>query len=284
MVRRGILPLALVLLAWFVLANRPRVVFEAPSTFGDIRVVERSDGIRELYQGESRGRQTALDPERPRHLELPYTRTAMIGPALVPPDGRTLFVGLGGGAMPTWVRAVLPEMRIDVVEIDPLVVEVARDWFGFRTDSLMRVHVGDGRAYIEAADSASWDLIVLDAFSGGDIPRALATQEFLEAVRARLTDDGVVVSNLHTPVPEYPSMVATYGAVFPNVQRLDVPYRTQVILIASASRSLAPSDLLDAAQAFDAVPGRDLDLENSVVRGRISGVPRSAPPLRDTPP
>jgi spermidine synthase len=55
-------------------------------------------------------------PGRPTHLELAYTQVAMIGPALTPRNGRILFVGLGGGAMPMYTRAIMP-----VVDTKPIV-------------------------------------------------------------------------------------------------------------------------------------------------------------------
>lgn len=218
-----------------VTASRPRVVFEGDSPAGRIRVVERPDGLRELYIGASRGRQTALYVERPGHLELPYTRVATAGLAWLPEDGRVLFVGLGGGAMPTYTRALFPRVGIDAVELEPRVVEVAREWFGFRDDSLMRAHVADGRTFIEEAEPASWDVIILDAFSDGDVPMPLATEEFLQATRRALKPGGVVASNLHTGSPRYESMVATYQGVFPQVGLIQVPGRGQRILLAGGA-------------------------------------------------
>ncbi|MEX0980400.1 MAG: fused MFS/spermidine synthase, partial [Gemmatimonadota bacterium] len=170
-------------LVFLFLAGRTTVVFESDSDFGTVRVTERSDGLRTLYIGGGRARQSAIYPGRPMHLELGYTRVGMVGLALVPPDGRILFVGLGGGAMPMYARQVLPKARIDVVEINPVVVDVAERYFGFEPDERMTVHTDDGRAFIEGAPPGSWDLVVLDAFSDSEIPLSLATRQFLEAVR-----------------------------------------------------------------------------------------------------
>jgi hypothetical protein len=40
------------------------------------------DGLRTLITGEGRARQSAIFPDRPTHLELPYTQVGMVGPAL----------------------------------------------------------------------------------------------------------------------------------------------------------------------------------------------------------
>jgi spermidine synthase len=192
----------------------------------------------------------------------------MIGPALAPPDGRVLFVGLGGGAMPTYTRRVLPAARIDVVEIDPLIVDVAASHFGFLADAQMRVYADDGRAFIEQAQPGSWDVIVLDAFSDDEVPFALTTVQFLEAVRTGLTDDGVVVSNLWTASGAYASMVATYAAVFDNVVLLRVSGRPQVVLVAApAGRSLDRSALVTAARSLMDRTALGFDLSALVAEG-----------------
>jgi len=255
------------LLVLAVFANRTRVLVQEESPAGRLRVVERADGIRELYLGSSLGRQTALDPDRPRHLELPYTRVAMVGLGLVPRDARILFVGLGGGAMPTFVRHVLPEARIDAVELEPRVVEVAREWFGFRTDSLLAVHVADGRVFIEAADPGRWDMISLDAFSDGDIPPSLRTVEFVEAVRRALAVGGVVVSNVHTASPVYDEMIATWQAVFPEVRLVDVRGRRQKALVAGEAGSLSRDRMLDRVRVLQGERSVGFDLVEIVERG-----------------
>ena len=265
-------------------ASQPgdRLVFDGESSFGRVRVVERADGLRSLYTGEGRARQSAVYPGRPMHLELAYTRVAMVGLALVPADGRILFVGLGGGAMPMYARAVLPRARIDAVEIDPLVVEVARRHFGFRTDSRMAVHVGDGRAFIEGAPPASYDLVVLDAFSDDDIPFALTTWQFLEAVRARLAPDGVVVSNLWSSGREYEPMLATYDSVFGGVHLVRVGRRSQRILVAGRGpRRLSRSTLVRATRELAARVELGFDLPGLVADGYERPPERRAPVLAD---
>src|SRR5690606_30501568 len=242
---------ALFALAFFVLfGQRQRVLFDSTGDFGRVRVTENAAGLRTLYTGEGRARQSVIRPGDPLQLELPYTRVATIGLALIPPDARILYVGLGGGAMPMHAHHVLPRASIDVVEIDPLIVDLAQSYFGFRPDSLLRVHTADGRAFIESAAPESWDLIVLDAFSDDAIPHALATREFLEAVRARLEPSGIVLSNLWTATDAYSSMLATYRSVFTDVHLLHVPDRRQAILItARAPRTITRDTLLVAARA-----------------------------------
>lgn len=55
-----------------------------------------------------------------------------------------LLVGLGGGGLPQFLRDFVPSVTVEVVELDPVVLEVAKEWFGFRPDDRLTVTLGDG--------------------------------------------------------------------------------------------------------------------------------------------
>jgi spermidine synthase len=134
---------------------------------------------------------------------------------------RILYVGLGGGSAPKRTWRDFPGVRIDVVELDPEVVDIAYKYFELPRDPRIRVEVEDGRRYISSHDGP-WDVIVIDAFYSDSIPFHLATREFLELARSRLSPGGLVVTNIIGAVrgPDsrlFRSMLRTYRAVFPTV-------------------------------------------------------------------
>lgn len=55
-----------------------------------------------------------------------------------------LLVGLGGGGLPQFLRDFMLNVTIEVVELDPVVLEVAKQWFGFQPDDRLTVTLGDG--------------------------------------------------------------------------------------------------------------------------------------------
>lgn len=59
-----------------------------------------------------------------------------------------LVVGLGGGSLPLFVHDYFSQARVAVVEIDPSMLEVATQWFGFCQGDRMQVHVCDGLDYV----------------------------------------------------------------------------------------------------------------------------------------
>ncbi|MCP3137944.1 spermidine synthase [Pyxidicoccus xibeiensis] len=238
-------------------------------------VTEDPEGLRTLRFEQGGARQSVVWPGEPLRLEIPYTRMSMAGLAFVPEPERILVVGLGGGAIPMFLRAVLPEVAIDVVDVEPDVVEAAKLYCGFQEDDALRVHVADGRSFIEASGPA-YSLIVLDAYGPDNIPPHLATREFLGAARARLTADGAVLGNVWESVsnPLFPSMLRTWRVSFPQLHRLDVPSTTNRILVGlSHTEAYSHVDLVDRAARLERELGLPFELGRMVSRGHRQ-VPR----------
>lgn len=211
----------------------PKLVYQTTSAYSTILVTEDPPGVRTLRFEEGGARQSVVKLGDPDHLELPYARTILVSLAFCDSPQRVLIVGLGGGTIPMVLRKHYPELTIDVVEIDPVVVDVARKFFGFREDEKMRVYVDDGRRFIERRRQL-YDIIFLDAFSADSVPYHLATQEFLEAAGRATTPRGIIVGNIWSRSSNalYDSMIRTYQEVFDELYILGVPLAGNEIFIA----------------------------------------------------
>lgn len=204
--------------------GHPRVVHESGSSFDRVVVTEEQPGLRTLRFEPGDTVQSQVRLGRPLDLQLDYTQAAMAALALVEAPKRILMVGLGGGAMPMFLRATHPDATIDVVEIDPNVIRVARRYFDFREDDRLRATAADGRAFVERS-AGGYDLVFLDAYGPSEIPLHLATLEFLELVRDRLAPGGVVVGNVFGAAinPLFGPMHRTYAAAFDELCAINVP-------------------------------------------------------------
>jgi spermidine synthase len=266
-------------------ARQTGKLYEARSDFnGTVIVHQDEEGIRRLYFGEAGATQSALDTADPNRLVLPYARAAMTALAAVPEPRRILIIGLGGGSMPTFLRRAVPLSHIDVVDIDPLVVDVARRFFGFKEDRQMKAHVGDGRKFIEAAGE-TYDIIFLDAYGEDSVPYALATKEFLAAVRARLAPRGVAASNVwgSGANPMYKSMLKTHQAVFDEMHVVKAEGSANRIILAFAHRpGLSEEGLAKAAEKAPAAT-KGLELGSIIRNGYepVGELPASAKVLLD---
>lgn len=205
-------------------AAREVLRFEAESRYFHIRVVDTpARGRRYLVCSKSWFVQSAMLLDEPSALLLDYTRTLVAALALHPEARDVLLVGLGGGAIPKFAEKHLPEVRLDVVELDPEVVRVCRDYFAYKGGAGTRVFVMDGRLYLKRS-AKKYDVILLDAYAAERIPFHLTTVEFLRLVRSRLKPGGVVASNLWEPSRNrfYLAELRTYQEVFPETYLLPV--------------------------------------------------------------
>ncbi len=221
----------LVCVAVPAVAQDMRVLHEEKSLYRNI-VVYEADSLRCLKFGRSaQDRQTCVMLKNPNQLVFEYTRMMMAMLYLNPHPGRILIIGLGGGTLPDTLAKLVPDARIDVVEIDPAVVKVARDYFGFKTGPAMQVSEEDGRVFVKhrQREGVHYDLVVLDAFNEQYIPEHMLTREFLNEVKSILTPRGVLAANTFATSGLYEHESATYDAVFGSFYALKS--KNRVILV-----------------------------------------------------
>lgn len=95
-----------------------------------------------------------LDPLLEDELAFEYMREFEWAFRLHPSARRVLLIGGGGFAYPRFFLKNYPEKSIDVIELSPTIVEIAREYFGLRAleaqyPDRLRVIVGDGHRYLE---------------------------------------------------------------------------------------------------------------------------------------
>jgi spermidine synthase len=237
-----------------------KVLLARHSAFTPIRVTEDRDGVRTLRFGDSGTRQSVVKVDDPTYLGLAYSKVMPLSLGFIERPKRILVVGLGGGALPVFFHTILPEAKVDIVELDEDVVRTASEFCGFVQDQRMRVSVEDGRDFIEGCAGA-YDLIVLDAFDADSVPRHLLTEEFLQAVKSALNPDGAVVSNVWGPALNrlYSRILATYRHVFDPVFILDVPNPgTKVFIGLSRACRWTAAELVQRMAAVPVVGGSEV--------------------------
>lgn len=152
-------------------------------------------GVRSLHIG-SETIQSSMRLARPNELELSYTRSMMAFLLFHEQPARVLMVGLGGGSLAKFIYHRMPWATIEVVEINPQVVTIARQSFQVpHDDARFTVVVGDGAEYMARAGRAA-DVVVVDGYDGESQVEELSSAGFYRACRARLNAGGILVVNL----------------------------------------------------------------------------------------
>jgi len=217
-------------------------LFVGDSPYAEIRVVDHHDLRYLLIDG---GMHTIIRPGT-AETHHPYVHVAELARELFGRPGRLLLVGLGGGAC---ARQFEREgWKVDAVEIDPMVVKTAQQWFGLRPQ-VATIHQEDGRHFLEETKDR-YDVILLDAFGSSSIPFHLVTREAFYVARSRLARGGVLVLNVEA-VGWNDELVKSLGATlatsFSHVLALPIaepPNQIGNLILMAAQR---PMEISDAA-------------------------------------
>lgn len=261
--------LGLVLLGAVCLACSPagpRILFQQQSELAYVTVVDEGSQRCLFFGAGADERETCIERAIPDHSVFEYTAMMFVGFLFHPQTTRMLMIGIGGGYMPGVIHRHLPQVVLDAVDVDPVVVDVARRFFGLPEDERLKIHIVDGRRFVEAG-TARYHQVWLDAFDDQYVPPALSTREFLVAVKRRLLPGGVFVENLHRSHPRFRAQMATAQAVFERIWVFYGDNSDNAVLVAGDLPEAGLAQLLNRAEQAGGSIG-DIDL--AVQAGRLS--------------
>ncbi len=235
------------------------IELEVKSDYSRI-LVRKAGNVRTLLFVRDSGEEAAqsqIDLANPHELRFVYLRYMFLSYAFRPKQEHALIVGLGGGAMIHFLRRYDPGVKIDVVEIDPVVVRIAGEFFGVRGGGNLRVITADAVDYL-AETPSRYDVIYLDAFlkPSGDtdrtgVPLRLRTVRFYQSVERKLRPGGLVVFNLN-PHAGLQEDIGTIRAAFAQVYVFRLPGHEGAVVVASTARERVPrTTVLERAAELD---------------------------------
>lgn len=208
------------------------------SPYAEIRVLDTRAGRHLLIDG---GIHSLVDTAG-WTSEFHYTAVMELPTYFYDKPGKMLLIGLGAGSL--LKQYARRHWRVDAVEIDPDVIEVAYRHFGLIPKD-GSVWCMDGRQYLMSTDE-QYNLILLDAFGSSSIPFQLTTVEAFGSMASHLTPDGILAVNVeaigwHDPIVSM--LTVTLGRVFREVLTLPMeepPDRFGNIVLLASNRHLAP--------------------------------------------
>jgi spermidine synthase len=260
-------------------ASGDQALYEGDSIYHHITI--RQNGMeRCMIFGRQRDlRQTCLALEMPDASVFEYTSMMFAG-FLFKSDAKTIcLIGLGGGYIPTVFRMHLPQVKLQTVEVDPLVEKLAKQYFGLSIPSGQSLVIDDGRQFLKKSRER-YDQIWLDAFNSDYIPAHMTTKEFLMLARSRLTDGGIVIQNLFCDNKLYDAQIATFRSVFAKVFVFEGRRSGSCIIVASDRPAVDPAGLRKSAEAMGGRIGR-IDLLTEVVKCTVAPTLKKTPILTD---
>jgi spermidine synthase len=200
-------------------------------------VIYQSDGLYQqitIYEGQYLGRPARfllldrsesgamfLDSTDPADLVYDYTKYYSLYKVFTPAVRNALVLGGGAYSIPKALLHELPDAVIDVAEIEPSFLDLAKTYFGAADSPRLRNFVEDGRRFLRDSDT-QYDLIFGDVYySYFSVPPQFTTREFFELAKSRLRTEGVFIANMIGDLSRRePSLIMaeirTFQTVFPN--------------------------------------------------------------------
>jgi spermidine synthase len=224
----------------------PRVVFDQQSQFGRVLVVDQGNERTLRFGSPDALIESMRLNDRPEAVPMECIRFAAAGLLFPGRLDRLLVLGLGGGNFPALAHRLLPEAEITAVEIDPVVVEVARRFFDLPDDPRLRVVVEDAATFVKRP-GAGFDLVLHDTYPADGTAGTLWTQEFFARLRRMLSPGGVVVANLAAPEGKVDRVVvAAFRRVFPACSCFMTPDGFNLILVGQGAGPVPDRAVLES--------------------------------------
>ena len=253
---------------------------EVFSEFSHIRI-EQLGTVRTLFFVRDDGTavvESRMDIARPQNLLVPYTQSMFASHFLLPEPEHVLIIGLGGGSMVRFLEHHQPEVRIDTVEIDPTVIEIADDYFGTRPTERSRIFERDGFEFLDDPP-AVYDIIYMDAFlkpsedtDGSGTHLRLKTRAFIEGLKQRIHPEGLIVFNVNE-LEDLPLL----RDVFEQTYVFQLASPGAVAVGTSASERLSQEQLIDLGRQLDQRFETNFSFETMAQRLAPETWPRSSP-------
>jgi spermidine synthase len=200
--------------------------------------------------------QSVLNMKRPYELVTHYSRLMFASYFFMPEQKQVLIVGLGGGAMIHFYEHYDPEVKLDAVEIDEKVVQVADKYFDVRTQKNTNIITEDAFKYFKT-NKTRYDVIYMDAFlkpseqtDATGQPLRLKTIDFYKGLREHLTPEGIVVINLNIH-PGTNDDLATIRSAYPQAYTFRAASPNVIVACTWDKTRVAAATLHEKAKELD---------------------------------
>lgn len=191
-------------------------------------------------QGELQSRMLTASPW---HLDVDYTRTMMGFLLFHPAPLRIGMIGLGGGSLAKFCYHYLPASHMLVLENNPHVIALRREFQVPDDDARFQVIAADGALFLQA-QAHEFDVLLVDGFDHQGQPAALCTPGFYADCQAALSPTGVLAVNLHYDHPDYPVLVERIHRAFGgNAVEALSDDKSNSVVFASKGPSITPRSM-----------------------------------------
>lgn len=235
------MPVILIVLFFFGIPGSDKttegMIYEGESSYNYIQVLQEGDYTL-LRLNEGQGVHSIYSPNTlsfngpwEQVISAPFFNPSPVSTSAIT---SAAIVGLAGGTTSRELFTFFPQIKVDGIEIDPVIVEVGEQYFDMKNPDL-NVIIQDGRWALEKSRNR-YDIISVDAYRPPYIPWHMTTSEFFQIVYDHLEDDGVMVINIGRGPTDrrlVDALATTIKTVFPSIYISDLAGSFNSLLFAT---------------------------------------------------
>jgi len=231
--------------------EKGNIILDTDTKYGRVLIYDGIDnwtGKQTRYMQINKNRSSGMILEN-GEPSFKYAHFYISAAKLIPESKNTLMLGGAAYTFPMYFLKEFPDARIDVVEIDPELTNLASEYFNFEHHKNLRIIHQDGRIYLNQA-TKKYDIFFGDAYNSlYTVPWHLTTIEAIQKIHDLLTHNGIAFFNIISSISGKKSdflraQVATLKEVFPEVKAYAVwdPGDTDLLqsIVVIASKNMFP--------------------------------------------
>jgi len=205
----------------FQQATESSVIYQKDGVYEKIKVVDGfwyNRPTRFLFQDMSYSAAMHTDSFE---LAYEYTKYYTLYTLFNKNPAKAFIIGGGAYSIPAILLRELPDIHIDVAEIEPELFSLAQTYFSLPITDRLTNHIQDGRQFL-TKNIQEYDFILSDVYySFFSIPVHFTTKEFFALAKERLSENGIFIGNfagtLDQSSPSFLfSEIRTFRSIFPN--------------------------------------------------------------------
>jgi len=209
----------------------PKLIHKTTSEYNELIEVYQ---IGDNYQLSVNGVVQSISPDTPSCKNRVWGRLVDQIEEEKPEAKSVLLFGLGGGTMAHLISRQLPEAHVTAVEIDPVMVQIAKDYFAIDSLPNLKILTADALRVISTPEKYqlnkdTFDVVIIDIYCGDKYPDLGKSGTFFSGIKWFLKTGGLVVFN-RIYVKDHQFEVDTFmelvEEVYSNVRSKSVAGRT----------------------------------------------------------
>lgn len=178
------------------MGNKEELLYETNTRLGHYQVIDMTyegRSARLLFTGDRKAAFSGIPLDGEHELLFDYIQCLFEIVSTVRPKN-LLLIGGGVYTLPMALIQTLPDIKVDAVEVDEGLYDIAEAFFGLQPSSRLNIIHEDGKEFLTKSNK-KYDMIIIDAFTDILMPASLANEDFASQAKEHLTSSGVVAMN-----------------------------------------------------------------------------------------